>query len=223
MPGKDNDSAGATESRPTPPESGQAISVEPERSDRDTPPVAPSLDQHRILILVEPGFDPGELQDLEKHLEKFGAVWKITSIHHDVMDSIRGKAIHLLDPKDLGRHYYRQSVGWTQLFPEQPYYRGLYADLFRDMLALPGIKYWNGHDLYHAGDYNQSYSLGNQVFYLIDLLKDLVDDFRPTMASTLGQEKNVTPLIRSILGDLGVPTGEFQLPDRKQGGQGGQS
>ena len=174
------------------------------------PPQTAARPGEKVLVLVGPGYRPEDLGDYGRRLEQGGAQWAAASVYGDVMADLRGQTANFLDPKDLGRHYYLEKVGWTYMLPEQPRYRELFESAFTGFLARPEIGSWNGHDLYHAGDYNQSHTLGSRVFALIDLLADLIEHYRPNRVAALGLGGENQALVENILSDLGLPAEKIE-------------
>lgn len=148
-----------------------------------------------------------DLAKLAVLLDRQDGPFTVTSVDKDLMAQIAGSGLACLGPEDVGQNYYLERMAWGAVYPERTKHYHVFQEAFKPMIELEGVRRFSGLDLYQGGEFNQANNVGYWLFKLVDILHDLLEEYRPAKVVCLEKGGRELSLPCQMLGDLSAKFG----------------
>ncbi len=176
-------------------------------------------DGKRTLLLVNADVDYSGL--LEALVKEPGQV-VVGSVDKGLMEKIRRGTANTMGPDDVGQTFWLQKHDWGVVYPDRKTHYDQFQKLFKPLMDLPKVRRFGNLDMYSEEEFNQAHGVGFSYLKLIDILYDMLEQYRPDRVISLENgSPQVTP-VSTVIQDIAKNMG-FEvkvLREQKAAGQG---
>lgn len=156
-------------------------------------------DQRRTLLLVNADVDYSSLLEA---LEKEPGQVVVGSVDKALMQKIRSNVENNMGPDDVGQTFWMEKYDWGIVYPERKRHYADFQKLFKPLMELPKVRQFGHMDIYAEEEFNQAHGVGVSYFKLIDILHDMLDQYRPDRVISLENGAPQPTAVSAVVQDM---------------------